>query len=62
MGSISGFDIDTSHFSGKLSPKSKLYILGLPAHKGNEAPEVSVEALLDVGGNAGPDVKNSKVF
>jgi allantoicase len=53
-GFILGFDIDTSHFSGK--PACQFVSGSSDRNAGNEAPEASVQALFSMGSEEpGPD-------
>jgi allantoicase len=50
-GVVHGLDIDTSHFNGSDLIESTPLVLILITLIGNEAPEVSVDALLDFDGD-----------
>lgn len=67
-GTVHGFDVDTAHFNGKLS--SYFHLVHLRLHvfdadaglwTGNEAPQVSIDAMFLPDDANPPDAKDSRV-
>lgn len=65
-GTVHGFDVDTAHFNGKLPSYLHFAHIGyvclmLGLWIGNEAPEVSIDAMFLPDDASPPDAKDSRV-